>query len=442
MNVELNNNLTWYGEIPSDWEELRIKDVACISPNYSQDKPSDFEECTIVPMEAVSTIGHFNLENKSLYIDVSDGLPNFEAGDVLFAKITPCMENGKGGFVDSLPTRYGFGSTEFHVLRPSSKVDGKFLYYYTFNPTYRKYAEANMTGAAGQKRVSSNFLKFTKVFLPHIDEQRLIGNYLEKNCSAIDKAISFKFDQLEKLEDLRQSIIFKAMVKGLDEDIPMRSSDIPWFGDIPEHWEVESLKRLLIEPLKYGANEAAELTDPDLPRYIRITDFDNSGKLKDHTFKSLANDKAEGYYIEEGDILFARSGATVGKTFLFSNYNGKACFAGYLIRARCNTAKILPEFLYLFTKSKGYTDWKDSAFTQATIQNIGADKYSYLPIVQPPIGEQKKIIEFVNRETARIESIEEKLKNQISVLREYKHSLIHECVTAKRRVTEADLTMS
>lgn len=102
----------------------------------------------MVPMELLSESGVIDSSNQMLFEDIQGGLTLFEAGDVLFAKITPCMENGKGAFVVDLPTRYAFGSTEFHVLRPMHVVLGRFLYYYTFNPVFRAYAAENMTGAA------------------------------------------------------------------------------------------------------------------------------------------------------------------------------------------------------------------------------------------------------------------------------------------------------
>ena len=97
----------------------------------------------------------------------------------------------------------------------------------------------------------------------------------------------------------------------------MKDSGIDWLGEIPRHWKVASLKRVLSEPLKYGATEAGDESDPDYPRYIRITDFDNEGNLREDTFVSLPEEIAQDYYLTEGDVLFARSGATVGKTFLF-----------------------------------------------------------------------------------------------------------------------------
>jgi len=117
-------------------------------------------------MEFLSVDGKIDVTSVQPFEDIPDGLTLFEAGDVLFAKITPCMENGKGAFVESLPTRYAFGSTEFHVLRPNGFINPKFLYYYTYNSIYRAYAAENMSGAAGQKRVASRFLKDTRLFLP------------------------------------------------------------------------------------------------------------------------------------------------------------------------------------------------------------------------------------------------------------------------------------
>jgi type I restriction enzyme S subunit len=96
-----------------------------------------------------------------------------------------------------------------------------------------------------------------------------------------------------------------------------KPSGIEWLGDIPVHWEVKRLKWLLSEKLMYGANESAEFEDINWPRYIRITDFGDDGKLRPETFKSLSYEVAKEYLLEDGDILFARSGATVGKTFQF-----------------------------------------------------------------------------------------------------------------------------
>ena len=185
------SNEPWLGRVPSDWTRSRIRNVAEISPGFSDDPPRSDELCTVVPMERLFDDGTIDLSIQVPHEDIQSGLTLFESGDVLFAKITPCMENGKGAFVRELPTRYAFGSTEFHVLRPRSQINGKFLYYYTYNPAFRDYAAENMTGAAGLKRVSSRFIKDTRIFLPTLQEQKSIVKYLDVCCAIIDKLALF-----------------------------------------------------------------------------------------------------------------------------------------------------------------------------------------------------------------------------------------------------------
>lgn len=208
-----------------------------------------------------------------------------------------------------------------------------------------------------------------------------------------------------------------------------KSSGAEWLGEIPAHWKVIALKRLLSEPLKYGATEAGDCNDPSLPRYIRITDFNNNGRLRDDTFASLPEEVARDYYVTEGDVLFARSGATAGKTFLFQNHHGKACFAGYLIKASPAKNKLSSGFLYYFTKSPAYEAWKDFIFTQATIQNIGADKYAYLPVCLPPLPEQERIVAYLDESCAAIDAAVTAKRHQVETLDAMRDSLIESAVT-------------
>ncbi|MGQ0816297.1 MAG: restriction endonuclease subunit S [Gemmatimonadota bacterium] len=207
--------------------------------------------------------------------------------------------------------------------------------------------------------------------------------------------------------------------------IPKHTTDSNWHVEIPLHWKLTSLKRVLAEPLKYGATEAGDCDDTTLPRYIRITDFDSDGNLRTDTFASLPEEIAHSYYLREGDVLFARSGATVGKTFLFRNYEGRACFAGYLIRASPARHKLKPEFLYYFTKSSAYEAWKNLIFTQATIQNIGADKYAYLAVCLPPVEEQTLIVNYLDAGCAAIGTAVAAKHEQLDLLRSIWQATLH-----------------
>jgi restriction endonuclease S subunit len=278
-----------------------------------------------------------------------------------------------------------------------------------------------------------------QVPLPLLPEQQRIAAYLDVSCVAIETAVAAKRRQLETLDALRRDAVTRAITHGLTPNTKMKSSGQDWLGEIPVHWSAPCLKRLLREPLTYGLNEAAELEDRQLPRYLRITDFDDHGNLREETFRSLPREVASGALLEPNDVLFARSGATVGKTFMFRNYIGDACFAGYLIRARTLAWKLDPLFLYLFTKSTAYESWKNFIFTQATIQNISAVKYNYLAIPLPPIDEQRAIAAHIEEKSAEFRSLFSAIETQITTLTAYRKSLIHECVTGQRRITEADV---
>jgi len=208
-----------------------------------------------------------------------------------------------------------------------------------------------------------------------------------------------------------------------------RDSGVEWLGAVPEGWDVKRLKYLASESLKYGANESAELDDPDLPRYIRITDIAENGSLRVDTFKSLPEDVARPYLLKSGDILFARSGATVGKSFMYHESWGCACYAGYLIRLRVNYRVAAPEFISYFASSSAYWDWVSSIFIQATIQNISAEKYANFYVAIPPLPEQHTIAAFLDRETGHIDALIAKKERQIELLQEKRAALISHAVT-------------
>ncbi len=209
-----------------------------------------------------------------------------------------------------------------------------------------------------------------------------------------------------------------------------QDSGIEWLGEIPEHWCVKRLKELILGPLSYGANESASDANPDHPRFIRITDFSDQEELKKDTFKSLNPDRAKKFILKEGDLLFARSGATVGKTFHLKNYTGQACYAGYLIKVRPKQSVIISDFLSYYTKSSVYNNWKNSMVIKSTIENISAEKYgSFLFIPIPPLVEQKAIAHYLDTKTYQIDQKIALLTQKVTLYNSLKQSVINETVT-------------
>jgi hypothetical protein len=204
---------------------------------------------------------------------------------------------------------------------------------------------------------------------------------------------------------------------------------------------VRRLKHLLAQPLKYGANKAAEQADREAPRYIRITDIDKSGNLVNETFRSIPEEVARSYLLQDGDILLARSGATVGKAYLYSEAHGRAAYAGYLIRARVNPRLVLQSYLYAFLQSLAYWTWISSITIQATIQNVSAEKYASLFIPLPPSSEQSVLLQTIADGTRAIESAMFKAQREIDLIREYRTRLIADVVTGKLDVREVAATL-
>ena len=202
------------------------------------------KQAAFLPMEAIGLHGTLDCSITREVSDVRDGFTQFLDGDVLVAKITPCFENGKGGLVQGTPEGVGFGTTELHVLRPSAEIDGRFLYYVTTSDHFRKLGEAAMTGAAGQKRVPEDFVRDYRVALPPIASQRTIADHLDRETARLDRLVAEKERILRLLLEKRQALITRAVTRGIDPEVPMRDSGIPWMGEIPAHWGVERARWL------------------------------------------------------------------------------------------------------------------------------------------------------------------------------------------------------
>lgn len=199
-----------FGEVGTNikgWGFKRLGDCCTINPKKGEDKRL-YQELIVsfVPMPAVSEKGEIDASEKKSYDEVKTGFTYFAEQDVLFAKITPCMENGKGAVAKGLCNGIGFGSTEFHVLRPIKGVSNPYwLYTVTAFKQFRMDAASNMTGSAGQRRVPASFLDAYKVSLPPIELQHKFATFVEQ----VDKS---KFEiqkSLKKLEILKKSLMQK-----------------------------------------------------------------------------------------------------------------------------------------------------------------------------------------------------------------------------------------
>ena len=364
-------------------------------------------------------------ENRTVEATKSlDTLKLVEIGDFVIS-----LRSFQGGI--ELCYEKGIISPAYTILRPTHITAGYFKHLGK-SPIFIRLLKSMVTGIREGQNIDYGKLRENLLPIPPLAEQAAIANYLDAVTAKLDAAIAQQQRMIALLNERKQIIINQAVTGNLqctmnNEQCKMKDSGVEWIGEVPEHWEVRRLKYLLNASLMYGANESAESEDESYPRYIRITDIDEDGNLRLDTFRSLPPTKAEPYLLKKGDLLFARSGATAGKTYLF-NEDIKACFAGYLIKANLKET-IIPEYLNYYTKSGIYDNWKKSIFIQATIPNIGAEKYANLQITLPSLKEQKDIVNHLDKEIGKVNKVVRNCQNQISLLQERKQIIINEVVT-------------
>lgn len=198
-------------KLPVGWESVSLDSIAKINPPFEQGDLSLETEVNFVPMKCVSEItGEVDLSNIRTIKEVKSGHTNFKNGDIVFAKITPCMENGKIAIIDSLKSGTGFGTTEFHVIRLHSVLPRLYYFYFFIRKDFRKKAEASMTGTAGQMRVPSEFMRKVVIPIPPLDEQYEIVELLNSALKSITKLRKTLLDNIFAAKSLRQSILRRA----------------------------------------------------------------------------------------------------------------------------------------------------------------------------------------------------------------------------------------
>jgi len=211
------SEVEWLGQVPAHWEVRRLKRIARLNPSKSE-VPSALRDgqAVFLPMERVGSDGRFDVSEVWPISDLWNGFTYFRRGDVIVAKITPCFENGKGACLENLPTALGFGSTEFHVIRPSKAIVSAYLYRVTTLSEFRRLGADEMTGAAGQQRVPVEFIANFPIPLPPLPEQNAIVEYLDTQTTKIDTAIAAARREIELLREYRTRLIADVVTGKVD----------------------------------------------------------------------------------------------------------------------------------------------------------------------------------------------------------------------------------
>ena len=344
-----------------------------------------------------------NGKNQSAVVDENGEYPIYGSGGIMgYANNWLCPENcviiGRKGNINKpifVETKFWNVDTAFGLNANKEYLLPKFLYYFCLDYNFERHNKAVTIPSL----TKVDLLKID-IPLPPKSTQLAIVSELDK----INELIRLKKEQLKDFDNLAQSLFYEM------------------FGDPVENekgWEVKKIKDIATEKLSYGSGASAVPFNKSV-RYIRITDINEYGELKDE--KVSPNIYDEKYLLAEGDILFARSGATVGKTYLHKQNEIPCIYAGYLIRLRPNELLVLPNYVYYYTKSNYYKSFICANQRVVAQPNINAKQYGDLDIPLPPLSLQRLFaqrIEQIEREKSEVQKSIQDLETLLASRMQY-----------------------
>ena len=396
------------------WKRLRFLTYR----NMQQDVGSLLDassEVAFLPMHSIGDRGQIDLSEIRSVDDVRTGYTVFTDGDVVVAKITPCFENGKGALIRGMPNGVGFGTTELYVLRPGPEVDGKFLYYLTVDPRFRKLGEACMTGTAGQQRVPEDFIRDSRVPVPCLPQQRAIADYLDRETVRLDMLIAEKKRLLDLLEEKRHALVARSVTRGLDSGVPFRDSRIPWLGRIPAHWQTERARWLFRE-----RDHRSESGDEELLTVSHLTGVTPRSEKEVYMFEA---ETKQGYKIcLKGDLVINTLWAWMGAMGVspvegivspaYNVYEPTQQLHGAYIDALVR--------LHMFAQE--VTRYSKGVWSSRL--RLYPDGFFKTTLPVPPLKEQREIAVFLQTQGQRLRTLQAATARTISLLQERRAALI------------------
>ena len=307
-----------------------IGKVCTVNPRTNRGEYPDDTPVSFVPMAAVDEeSGEITVREERSIAEVSKGYTAFRDGDVLFAKITPCMENGKVAVARNLTNGMGRGSTEFYVLRPSERVLGEYVYYFVRQPKFRAQAKRNFTGTAGQQRVPRSFIENALIPLPPLDEQRRVVGILNR-AARIER---LRKQAQERLREFIPALF--VMMFGEDEQIETKFPCKP-LRDVAE--------------IASGATKGRKI-DPhhaiEVP-YLRVANVQD-GFLNLDEIKTISIRQGEEgkYELVPGDLIMTEGGDSdkLGRAAVWNGELPYCAHQNHVFRVRPNREFVLTDYL-------------------------------------------------------------------------------------------------
>ncbi|EGW41752.1 restriction endonuclease subunit S [Desulfosporosinus sp. OT] len=376
-------------KVPENWVWSRAGIISELNPPKQQ--PKDLEtKITFVPMAAVSEVsGSIETPEIRPAKSVVKGFTSFREGDVIFAKITPCMENGKAAIAENLENKFGYGSTEFFVLRPSNAINKKLLYYFLRNPAFRDEAKQNMSGAVGQQRVSKEFLGQHGFPLPPLAEQQRIVNRIESLFSKLDEAKEKVQSVLDSFETRKAAILYKAFTGELTAKWREKH------GVGMETWKAGALIEYLIQKPRNGYSPTP-VNHPTKVKSMTLS-ATTSGVFLPEYFKyideEVPNDSH--LWLNPGDILIQRANSLekVGTSAIFTGKKHEFIYPDLMMKLQVNFRALSKFIAYLLKTDAVLQYFRNNATgTAGNMPKINQKVVANTPVVVPTTPEQQEIV--------------------------------------------------
>ncbi len=440
--------------LPAGWAYARLGHIAEVNPRKpAADLVAPGTPVTFVPMAAVDEkAGAITKAQVRPFSEVRQGFTAFQQGDVLMAKITPCMENGKAAIARDLVNDLGFGSTEFHVLRSHGAVLPEFLYHFIRQESFRREAEAEMTGSVGQKRVPKEFVEQALIPVPPLPEQHRIVTNLDALLRRLDNCVDRLGCAPAIFAQLRQAVLAAACSGRLTEEWrrskageepalellrrverarhrsgrnaggrdgtvgarrPSQEVEELIGRSLPNGWAATTLAVLsdVVGGVTKGQKRRGGLRLREVP-YLRVANVQR-GRLDLNEVKTIlaSEDEIARLCLRPGDILFTEGGDRdkLGRGWVWSGEIDECIHQNHVFRARLHLEDMQPEFVSLYANGLGARYFDHQGKQTVNLASISLRRLSELPIPLPPITEQREIVQRVRHFLALVGETEQRL---------------------------------
>ena len=436
------SGFSWIGDIPEHWEVKRTKYVAAI---YNGDSLNDDQKNAYTDFsesdDTLPYIASKDIDKDSCSVDYLNGtrIPRKEknTNGRPFAKAPTgssllCIEGGSAGKKRCIIDREVNFVNKLCCFVP--KINGRFLFYYICSHPYWENFKQNIQGMIGGVTVTK--LATFPIPVPSDEEQNAIADYLDIECQKIDILIAREEKRISLLNEVKRSIITRAVTKGVEGGVVLKDSGIYWIGQIPSHWTMNRIKYIasIHGRIGYKGYTTADLVSEGEGAYTI------GGKHISKNLLDLSDPEYidwEKYYespeimVHKGDIITAQRG-TLGRTAFVQDDIGPATINPSLVLI--NNIKINNEYLYWWMISDAFLSEIAILNTSTAVPMISQSQIANIRIPIPPNREQEEICAYIRKQTKQLDKTIDKVECQLMLLREYRQSLITEVVTGKRKV--------